>query len=398
MEKEEIMLGRGEGSSTRRKRDRDDVSTQSKKDDQPRIRDMDDHSSARVKDELWKQREKAEQQRDRDEWYRTKQSYEDHLSRREREDGRVPNRYNRNVDEKKWAGHSHGREEYNGHDKDMGRYGEQLNRRDRVEDESGMQYRGKEDVYPRGKQFGNEVKRSRQEKSSARNDRAVHASVSHRAHEKHKDITKSTRESQGHGTPGPSKRDRGEKGVVNEMGTREKAEAKHDTAYNLAREKMVVSSDDEQPGSKRGRSKLERWTSHKERDYDINSKSSSLKIKDSRREKTAGSISGSSTGAEEESANRVDTVDNTRSSVGGKDGGLEGRDADVKRMVDGHLDTFEKLKRRSERFKVPLTSEKDAMAVKKVESEASPSFQNDAPAHSYVKPERPARKRRWISS
>jgi len=217
MEKEEIMLGRGESSSTRRKRDRDDVSTQCRKDDQPRIRGMDDHSNARAKDELWMHREKGEQQRERDELYRTKQSYEEHLSRREREDGRVPNRYHRNVDEKKWAGHSHGREEYNGHDKDTGRYGEQLNRRDRVEDESGMQYRGKEDVYPRGKQFGNEVKRSRQEKPNVRNDRAVHASVSHRAHEKLKDVTKSARESQGHGTPGSSKRDRGEKGVANEM-------------------------------------------------------------------------------------------------------------------------------------------------------------------------------------
>jgi len=181
--------------------------------------------------------------------------------------------------------------------------------------------------------------------------------------------------------------------------TGEKAEAKHDTVNSIARERRDVSSDDEQPESKRGRSKLERWTSHKERDYEINSKSSSLKIKDINRDKTAGSISGSSAGAVEESARRVGTMDNTRSSIGQRDGGgLEGKDADVKCTVDGHLDTYEKLKRRSERFKVPLTSDKDAAAVKKLESEASPSFQSDGPANSFVKPERPARKRRWISS
>lgn len=40
-----------------------------------------------------------------------------------------------------------------------------------------------------------------------------------------------------------------------------------------------ASSDDEQRDSRRGRSKLERWTSHKERDFNINSKSSSSSMK-----------------------------------------------------------------------------------------------------------------------
>lgn len=383
VKKEEMMLGRGESNSTRRKRDRDDISNQWKKDDHPRVRDsMDDQNPSRLKDELWMQREKAEQQRERDEWYRTKQSYEESLPRREREDGRVPNRYN-------------------GHDKDTGRHGEQLNRRDRLENEIGMQYPGNEDVHARGKQLGNEVKRSRQEKPSARNDRAaaVHASVNQRVHEKHKDTGKSARESEGHGIPGPSKRHRGEKGVADMKGTSEKADARHDTSVsNSARERRDASSDDEQNGSKRGRSKLERWASHKERDYDINSKpSSSMKIKEISRDKTAGSISGSSTGAEDESIKKVEAVDINQSLARGKDvGGSEGKDA---RTVDGHLDTFEKLKRRSERFKVPLTSEKDSMTtIKKIESEALPSSQNDTPSNPLVKQERPPRKRRWISS
>lgn len=69
--------------------------------------------------------------------------------------------------------------------------------------------------------------------------------------------------------------------------------------------------------------------------------------------------------------------------------------------MDGrHLDTVEKLKRRSERFKLPLASEKDPLAIKKMESEPLPSSQIDTPAptNAEVKHERPPRKRRWISS
>jgi hypothetical protein len=62
------------------------------------------------------------------------------------------------------------------------------------------------------------------------------------------------------------------------------------------------------------------------------------------------------------------------------------------------LDTVEKLKKRSERFKLPMPSEKDAFSVKKMESEAVPSVKPETPADSEIKPERPPRKRRWISN
>uniref|UniRef100_A0A803NB41 Pre-mRNA polyadenylation factor Fip1 domain-containing protein n=1 Tax=Chenopodium quinoa TaxID=63459 RepID=A0A803NB41_CHEQI len=357
VEKDDLLLSHRDSSSTRRKRERDGILSLRKREDQPRIRDnVDDHYL----------------QRDRDEWYRAKQSYEETLSRREREDGRAPIRSSRNLEEKTWVGHSRG-EEYKGHDKDTGRHGEQLKRRERVEDEPSLQHRGGEDVYARGNQFASEGKRSRQERSSARNNRAIDASESLRLHEKkHKENVKRTRESEGHSTSGSSKRYQGDKGLSNEMadmkGRSEQSMVEHDTSLqNLTGEVGGdVSSDDEQHDSKRGRSKLERWTSHKDRDYDLYSKSSSLKNKEISKNKNTGS--GSSFGVHDEIAKKVEACD------------------------------IEKLKRRSERFKLPLTSEKDPLAIKKMESEPLPSSQNDTPANAEVKHERPPRKRRWISS
>lgn len=63
------------------------------------------------------------------------------------------------------------------------------------------------------------------------------------------------------------------------------------------------------------------------------------------------------------------------------------------------MDTVEKLKKRSERFKLPMPTEKDNNAgVKKMESETLPSAKTEGPADSEVKAERPPRKRRWTSS
>ncbi|XP_021731360.1 FIP1[V]-like protein [Chenopodium quinoa] len=406
VEKDDHLLSHRDSSSTRRKRERDGILSLRKREDQPRIRDnMDDHHLVRLKDDVWvqKERERAEQQRDRDEWYRAKQSYEETLSRREREDGRAPIRSSRNVEEKIWVGHSRV-EEYKGHDKDTGRHGEQLKRRERVEEEPSLQHRGGEDAYARGNQFVSEGKRSRQERSSARNNRAIDSSESLRLHEKkHKENVKRTRESEGHNTSGSSKRYQGEKGLANEMadikGRSEQSMVEHDTSlHNLTGEVGGdVSSDDELHDSKRGRSKLERWTSHKDRDYDLYSKSSSLKNKEISKNKNTSS--GSSFGVHDEIAKKVEACDSIQPLAGGKEvGGSEGKDGDERALDGRHLDTVEKLKRRSERFKLPLTSEKDPLAIKKMESEPLPSPQNDTPANAEVKHERPPRKRRWIGS
>ncbi|KAJ0091476.1 hypothetical protein Patl1_14763 [Pistacia atlantica] len=162
------------------------------------------------------------------------------------------------------------------------------------------------------------------------------------------------------------------------------------------KQKEEASSDDEQQDSRRGRSKLERWTSHKERDFNINSKSSaSLKFNGIDRNKNGVSLETSK--RTEESATAVEPVNKQHSLADKKDiADPETKDVDTKPLDDRHLDTVEKLKKRSERFKLPMPSEKDAVAIKKMESEALPSAKPEiqTPADSEIKPERPARKRR----
>lgn len=158
-----------------------------------------------------------------------------------------------------------------------------------------------------------------------------------------------------------------------------------------------ISSDDEQQDSHRGRSKLERWTSHKERDFSINKSSSSLKFKDIDKESNGGSSEAGKPVDESAKAVGVDnqqpSLTESRDSVD-----MESRDADSKESGDRHLDTVERLKKRSERFKLPMPSEKEALVIKKLESEPLPSVKSENPVESEVKQERPARKRRWISN
>lgn len=189
-----------------------------------------------------------------------------------------------------------------------------------------------------------------------------------------------------------------------------------------------ASSDEEQQDSRRGRSKLERWTSHKERDFFIKSKSSSaLKFKDINRNSSgqveAGKLPSEPLKPADTSALKfkdidrnnsgpveagkllgeplkpADTGDSQRPLAEDRDvSDLEVKDADTKPVEDRHLDTVEKLKKRSERFKLPMPGEKDALAIKKMDSEALPSVKSGTPVESEIKQERPARKRRWISN
>lgn len=159
------------------------------------------------------------------------------------------------------------------------------------------------------------------------------------------------------------------------------------------------SSEDEQQDSKRGRSKLERWTSHTERDYSINSRSSSsLKFKETDRTNNGGSFEASRP-PDEISVKTVEVVDSQHPLAEEKDASdLESKDVDTKPLEDRHLDTVEKLKKRSERFKLPMPSEKETLTVRKMENEALPSAKSEAPTDSEIKQERPPRKRRWISN
>lgn len=159
-----------------------------------------------------------------------------------------------------------------------------------------------------------------------------------------------------------------------------------------------ASSDEEQQDSRRGRSKLERWTSHKERDFSIKSKSSStLNFKDMDKNNNGGLVEASK--LPDEPLKPADAADSQHALAEESNAtNLEVKDADTKPLEGRHLDTVEKLKKRSERFKLPMPSDKDALAIKKMENETLPSAKSGTPLDSEIKPERPARKRRWISN
>lgn len=158
-----------------------------------------------------------------------------------------------------------------------------------------------------------------------------------------------------------------------------------------------VSSDEEQPESKRGRSKLERWTSHKERDFNISksSSSSSMKIKQmDTHSKLPDQPSNTPEAKQHHPSNNE------------KDAGSLGINSNDKKPIeDKHLDTVEKLKKRSERFKLPMPGEREqpsSATIKKMENELPhpplPPAQSETCADSEIKAERPARKRRWTNN
>lgn len=161
-----------------------------------------------------------------------------------------------------------------------------------------------------------------------------------------------------------------------------------------------ASSDDEQTetDSRSGRSKLERWTSHKERDFATTSISSSslkknkdLATHDNGKASSVSRIP-SEPSKQVEATPRQASVDDTATNN-------EMNNSNTKVVDDNkHLDTVEKLKKRSERFKLPMPSEKEAVAIKKMENEPLPSVQTENRPESEIKPERPARKRRWTGN
>lgn len=162
--------------------------------------------------------------------------------------------------------------------------------------------------------------------------------------------------------------------------------------------KEDASSDDEQQDSKKGRSKLERWTSHKERDFSIGTKSSSsLNVKEIDGHKKGGTSLANT--LLDESSKTAETGQNSHPLVNEKDVADQvNKNVEVKPMEDRHLDTVAKLKKRSERFKLPMPSEKEAVAIKKMENETLPLVQTESRTDSVIKQERPARKRRWTGN
>ncbi|XVE97490.1 hypothetical protein REPUB_Repub03eG0024200 [Reevesia pubescens] len=403
-DKEEILHGHRESSSSRRKRERDEILDPRKRDEQQRFRDnFDGHHSVRHKEEVWLLRERAERQRERDEWHRPKQSHEESLSKREREEGRGTVRSGRVSEDKGWVGHTRAKDESKVSEKEYQlkesvHHSKNVKRRDWNDDESFSRNRGREDSYARGHQLSNDERKFRQERSSTR---SVNASDSQRGHDKkHKENTRKNREPDG-GDPitlGSAKRSQEDvSGHNNEMGLKSDEKNENPVHYKSSRKhREDASSDDEQQESKRGRSKLERWTSHKERDFIINSKSSaSSKFKEIEKINNVGSSE--SNKIPDEPGKSGEPAENHHPLSDNKGvGEPEIKDTDTRPLEDRHLGTVEKLKKRSERFKLPMPKEKDAVAIKKMESEALPSAKNETPADSEIKQERPARKRRVL--
>lgn len=162
--------------------------------------------------------------------------------------------------------------------------------------------------------------------------------------------------------------------------------------------KEVDASDDDQQDSKRGRSKLERWTSHKERDFVVGTKlSSSLDVKEIDGHKK--SVNSLANTLPDESSKAVEAVQSSDPFIHENNvAELVNNNVEVKPTEDKHLDTVAKLKKRSERFKLPMPSEKEAVTIKKMEHGMLPPVQNESRANSEIKQERPARKRRWTGN
>ncbi|KAG7534664.1 Pre-mRNA polyadenylation factor Fip1 domain [Arabidopsis thaliana x Arabidopsis arenosa] len=396
-EKNEISYGQRE-SISRLKRERDDRLEHQKRDVQHKIRDdFDDHSSLRHRDDVYMQRDGNERLRERDDLDKLKLTHEDGISARGRE-RQVAVRAHRGSEDRL----SRMKDEYKASDKDhltkdTLRHAKQTKRRDYPGEESSSHHRGHEDFSARTDDIVNNEKKPRQERTGAKIDKFVDTLDGQRLQDrKHKDSRRKIKE-QREGTESLRSKQGEQNGssvVTGSKGTNEARNCRSENPQQpnpTKRHKENASSGDELHDSKRGRTKLERWASHKERDDTVSAKSSSISSKLEEKDKNTngrlsepvhGSISKSRDVTEEKTGHNL----------------AETKDGSEKGPGDRHLDTVEKLKKRSERFKLPMPTEKDTTGVKKMESETLPSAKIEGPVDSEVKAERPARKRRWTSS
>jgi hypothetical protein len=167
------------------------------------------------------------------------------------------------------------------------------------------------------------------------------------------------------------------KGTINEQDSSKKISEQseapprmhHDHHANLPDDTEDRNSDYDgaNDDSRRGRSKLERWTSNKERDY--TAISTSLRASEAAVPREPSLNTSSS---------------NPKKTTGDEAMGLASSD-------NRHLDTVERLKRRSERFKLPMPGEKETAPTRQADNEITTG-------ETEVKPERPPRKRRWTGN
>ncbi|CAL0330435.1 unnamed protein product [Lupinus luteus] len=431
IDKEKILHGYRQNANRHRRGDRNEVDLH---DHQRSRENVDDQYAVKQKDEAWLLRERSSRQRDREQWHRGKQSHEEQPSKRETE-GWISVRSGQGAEEKTWVGHVRAKDErkVSGRDcqsREAMQHSDQLKRRDRIQGESShhngsdevnvhgnhynseeriSHHKGRYDAYAHGNQYISEERRSRQERSSSHSGRVANASDNQIVNErKRKEGSRKSKEHVGSSLSSirMSKRSQENRsgGQINEKGLKSAGDEKHVEdeiqGNHLSRKhRKDISTDDEQQDFQGGHSKLERWTSHRERDFSIgNRSSSSLKIKGIDKDNKDGSFEDGKPA--DEYANIFDADNQQLSSVEGKDfADMESKNDDTKGFGDQHLDTVEKLKKRSERFKLPMPSEKEVLVVKKLESEPLPSAaKSENQADSEVKQERPPRKRRWITN
>ncbi|CAJ1944800.1 unnamed protein product [Sphenostylis stenocarpa] len=401
----EVVRGYRENVS-QHKPEKDSILDPRKRDGHQRSRDnLDVQYAARQKNEAWLLRERGNRKRDREEWHQVKQPREEHPFKLER-GGQCSVRSGGGV-EKILVGHVRAKDEHKVFEKEYQpreamRPSDRLKTTDQNKSESPLR-KGHDDAFVHGNHYNSDERRSREEKSSTRGYCATNALDSQRVHERKRDEGSKKSKETIVGSLGISKRSsEDQSSQINDKGMKGSGDAEHAEdeipGHRLSRKKHGENnSDDEQKDSQRGRSKYERWTSHKERDFNISSKSSSsLNFKDL--DKDNNDRSSEPGKPVDNSTELVYTNNPPVLSIEGKAlVDMEIKDAKAKDLEDQHPDTVEKLKKRSERFRVPMASEKETLVIRKLEGEPQPSAENENQMDSEVKQERPPRKRRWIA-
>ncbi|ONM08753.1 FIP1[V]-like protein [Zea mays] len=395
-ENEDMVMAHGHRArddNNRRKKERGDEIDQKRRDDSGRLQGkVDDRYHAKQKDDNWRQRERDNRQRPKHE----------NVLTLPKEEGRGTGRGSRMMDDKLVSGgRKKGEPRSSVLSKDTRERTRQneSSRRGQGVEENNMQNKGRSDVHPRDDSLNSE-RNSRQEKQN--NNRLSGSSdARHAGRDRHRESTRKGRGSElgEHDLHRSSKRRREdheshhsgkvETKEVNEQdssrghATLSKKSQNPQPDNSLVNQVEEDASDDENhEDSRKGRSKLERWTSHKEIEYsnidDDNTETFPTIKADVEADEVGKSEVSAAVGNSDINSN-VDT----------------GQTSD---KSDRHLDTVERLKRRSERFKLPMPGEKDTPQSKKVDTEVQPPQNESTAADMEVKPERPARKRRWTGS
>uniref|UniRef100_A0A1D1XLV6 Pre-mRNA 3'-end-processing factor FIP1 n=1 Tax=Anthurium amnicola TaxID=1678845 RepID=A0A1D1XLV6_9ARAE len=410
IEKEDVLHGRkGRDGTTHAQRERENGVNHKSREDQTRVRD-------RVEDHLTKHRDDNLRHRERED-RRLNKPNEVTRAHKEREKGHAIGKGGRVLEDKSVGGI----ERVNNLSKGLGsddhppkerrRHGEQ---RDHFEEHTRAQHETRQKLHAHENQLNNREKISKNERVSSRSNHPLAASDSQLVHrERHRENSRQNKEIKGGepSYPATGKRRHEDQrhhlnGKVGARGTNEQ-EGSNTSSDQLSKrerhltdkapgiqeqhhisgdhaEEDAVSDDDSNQNVRRGRSKLERWTSHIERDFS-NSNNSPQPLPSRVRESEVCTV------------NIIELADVIKT---------EGNDDDTKvseamqidhrgEERDCHLDAVAKLKQRSERFKLPEPGE-DSTIFKKPEDEVPP-IQGDV-TDADIKQERPARKRRWTGS